>query len=153
MHAWMRQARIIYLLQLPIRVWGSHTRMGTHTRMGCPYAYGTKKIAHTRMGCPYVHGMSHTRMGRPIRVWAKIRIWYGTCSIPYAYFIPYPNGIYHTRMAYTIRVWYNRLYYTRMVQPIRVWLYHTRMMTYTYTTLQIATRYAKEGKACMLILV
>ena len=34
--------------------------------------------AHTRMGhniVPYAYGISHTRMGRPIRVWANIRIW------------------------------------------------------------------------------
>ena len=34
--------------------------------------------AHTRMGHnigPYAYGISHTRMGRPIRVWANIRIW------------------------------------------------------------------------------
>ena len=34
--------------------------------------------AHTRMGHnigPYAYGISHTRMGRPIRVWADIRIW------------------------------------------------------------------------------
>ena len=32
--------------------------------------------AHTRMGHnigPYAYGISHTRMGRPIRVWANIR--------------------------------------------------------------------------------
>ena len=34
--------------------------------------------AHTRMGHnigPYAYGISHTRMARPIRVWANIRIW------------------------------------------------------------------------------
>ena len=34
--------------------------------------------AHTRMGhniVPYAYGISHTRMGRPIRVWDNIRIW------------------------------------------------------------------------------
>ena len=34
--------------------------------------------AHTRTGHnidPYAYGISHTRMGRPIRVWAHIRIW------------------------------------------------------------------------------
>ena len=34
--------------------------------------------AHTRTGHnidPYAYGISHTRMGRPIRVWADIRIW------------------------------------------------------------------------------
>ena len=34
--------------------------------------------AHTRMGhniVPYAYGISHTRMGRPIRVWHNIRIW------------------------------------------------------------------------------
>ena len=34
--------------------------------------------AHTRMGHnigPYAYGISHTRMGRPIRVWDNIRIW------------------------------------------------------------------------------
>ena len=28
-------------------------------------------LSHTRMGVPY----EYTRMGRPIRVWANIRIW------------------------------------------------------------------------------
>ena len=39
--------------------------------------------AHMRMGHnigPYAHGISHTRMGRPIRVWDNIRIW-GRISI------------------------------------------------------------------------
>ena len=31
---------------------------------------------------PYAYGISHTRMGRPIRVWANIRIW-GRTYIPY----------------------------------------------------------------------
>ena len=49
---------------------------------GALYAYGMPirvrvRDAHTRMGqgkCPYAYGISHTRMGCPIRVWDKIRI-------------------------------------------------------------------------------
>ena len=33
-------------------------------------------LSHTRMGVPY----EYTHMGRPIRVWAKIRIWGRTAS-------------------------------------------------------------------------
>ena len=49
--------------------------------------------AHTRMGhniVPYAYGISHTRMGRPIRVWDNIRIW-GRTS-PLIYSNPRPFG-------------------------------------------------------------
>ena len=42
-----------------VLIWGVHTRMG-----------------HTII-VPYAYWISHTHMGRPIRVWAKIRIWPG----------------------------------------------------------------------------
>ena len=44
--------------------------------------------AHTRMGhniVPYAYGISHTRMGRPIRVWANIRIWGRTAKTRHVY--------------------------------------------------------------------
>ena len=34
-------------------------------------------LSHTRMGVPY----EYTHMGRPIRVWANIRIWGRTCTL------------------------------------------------------------------------
>ena len=34
-------------------------------------------LSHTRMGVPY----EYTHMGRPIRVWANIRIWGRTLSL------------------------------------------------------------------------
>ena len=34
-------------------------------------------LSHTRMGVPY----EYTHMGRPIRVWANIRIWGRTSAI------------------------------------------------------------------------
>ena len=46
-----------------------------HTHMGRPYAYMGHNIV------PYAYGISHTRMGRPIRVWDNIRIWGRTCLI------------------------------------------------------------------------
>ena len=42
--------------------------------------------AHTRMGHnigPYAYGISHTRIGRPIRVWAIILIWGRTGTLLY----------------------------------------------------------------------
>ena len=48
--------------------------------------------AHTRMGHnigPYEYGISHTRMGRPIRVWANIRIWGRTSISVYKYYTIY----------------------------------------------------------------
>ena len=53
--------------------------------------------AHTRTGHnidPYAYGISHTRMGRPIRVWADIRIWGRTdrCTQSYGVFDPVPVG-------------------------------------------------------------
>ena len=32
---------------------------------------------------PYTYGISHTRMGRPIHVWANIRIWGRTLITPF----------------------------------------------------------------------
>ena len=49
---------------------------------------------------PYAYGTSHTRMGRPIRVWDIIRVWANIMS--------------HTRMGVPYE-------YTRMGRPIRVW--------------------------------
>ena len=37
-------------------------------------------LSHTRMGVPY----EYTHMGRPIRVWANIRIWGRTARLIYA---------------------------------------------------------------------
>ena len=52
-----------------------------YTHMGRPYAYTCDIII---IG-PYAYGISHTLMGRPIRVWANIRIWGRTFSAK-AYF-------------------------------------------------------------------
>jgi len=44
-----------YSKLLRIRIWDSHTRTG-------------------EVFVPYAYGMSHTRMGHPVRVWDNIRI-------------------------------------------------------------------------------
>ena len=98
-HQWCLNAPYAYgTIIHTIRVWLYHTRIRVWY---VPYAYGTNTRmvqniamndyaciliwdAHTRMGhniVPYAYGISHTRMGRPIRVWANIRIWGRTETI------------------------------------------------------------------------
>ena len=59
--------------------------------------------AHTRMGhniVPYAYGISHTRMGRPIRVWDNIRIW-GRTQIPEMAHVYYLAGFIKRTTAYS----------------------------------------------------